>query len=41
MARTTIFEGRSEYGMPNWGETLSPPEIDNVLVFLETIQKKP
>jgi len=27
--------------MPNWGETLSRQEIDNVLVFLETIPKKP
>lgn len=41
VARTTIFEGRSGYGMPNWGETLSRQEIENVLVFLETIQKKP
>ncbi len=41
VARTTIINGRSGYGMPNWGETLSQQEIDNVLAFLETIQRKP
>lgn len=40
VARTTIINGRSDYGMPAWGEALSQQEIDNVLVFLQTIQKR-
>ncbi len=40
VARTTIVNGRSDYGMPAWGASLSTEEIDNLLKYLETIQKK-
>ncbi len=40
VARTTIHNGRSDYGMPAWGASLSATEIDNLIKFLETIQKK-
>jgi ABC-type amino acid transport substrate-binding protein/cytochrome c553 len=40
VARATIMNGRSDYGMPAWGASLSTEEIDNLLKFLETIQKK-
>ena len=40
VARKTIHEGRSDYGMPAWGSSLSPQEIENLLTFLETIQRK-
>ena len=39
VARTTIVEGRPEYGMPTWRGTLSEPQIDEILAFLKTIQK--
>lgn len=40
VARTTIQNGRPDYGMPAWGASLSSAEIENLLKFLETIQKK-
>ncbi len=40
VARATINNGRSDYGMPAWGASLSATEIDNLIKFLETIQKK-
>ncbi len=40
VARTTIHNGRSEFGMPAWGGSLSSDEIENLIKFLETIQKK-
>lgn len=39
VARTTILDGRPEYGMPTWRGTLSEPQIDEILAFLKTIQK--
>ncbi len=41
VAKTTITTGRQDYGMPAWGPSLSGEEIDNLLRYLETIQKKP
>ena len=41
VAVTTITNGRPEFGMPNWGASLSKQEIDNMVTYLETIQKKP
>lgn len=41
VAKTTITNGRTDYGMPAWGPSLSGEEIDNLLRYLETIQKKP
>jgi polar amino acid transport system substrate-binding protein len=38
-ATTTIKNGRSDLGMPPWKDTLKDPEIQQVLSFLETIQK--
>ncbi len=40
VARKTIHEGRSDYGMPAWGGSLSSAEIENLLTYLETIQRK-
>lgn len=40
VARKTIHEGRPEYGMPAWGESLSSAEIENLITYLETIQRK-
>jgi polar amino acid transport system substrate-binding protein len=38
-ATTTIKNGRSDLGMPPWKEILKEPEIQQVLSYLETIQK--
>lgn len=40
VARATIHNGRTDYGMPAWGGSLSADEIENLLTYLETIQKK-
>ena len=40
VARTTIHNGRADFGMPAWGGSLSSDEIENLIKFLETIQKK-
>jgi mono/diheme cytochrome c family protein len=40
VAVTTITNGRPELGMPNWGGTLSDGDIQNIVKFLETIQRK-
>ncbi len=40
VARKTIQNGRPDYGMPAWGASLSNEEIENLLKFLESIQKK-
>lgn len=40
VARATIHNGRPDYGMPAWGGSLSSGEIDNLITYLETIQKK-
>ncbi|MBL8884196.1 MAG: transporter substrate-binding domain-containing protein [Hyphomicrobium sp.] len=39
VATTTIKKGRTELGMPTWEDILTDQDIQNVLVFLETIQK--
>jgi ABC-type amino acid transport substrate-binding protein len=39
VAATTIKKGRPELGMPTWEDILTDQDIQNVLVFLETIQK--
>ena len=41
VAQATIINGRQEFGMPNWGTSLQPQEIENLLLFLESIQKQP
>ncbi len=38
-ATTTIKNGRSDAGMPPWKDILKEPEIQQLLSFLETIQK--
>jgi polar amino acid transport system substrate-binding protein len=38
-ATTTIKNGRSDLGMPPWKDTLKDPEIQQLLSFLETVQK--
>jgi polar amino acid transport system substrate-binding protein len=38
-ATTTIKNGRSDLGMPPWKDILKEPEIQQVLSFLETVQK--
>jgi polar amino acid transport system substrate-binding protein len=38
-ATATIKNGRSDLGMPPWKETLKEPEIQQLLSFLETLQK--
>jgi polar amino acid transport system substrate-binding protein len=38
-ATTTIKNGRSDLGMPPWKDTLKEPEIQQLLSFLETVQK--
>jgi mono/diheme cytochrome c family protein len=40
VAVTTITNGRTDLGMPNWGGTLSDGDIQNIVKFLETIQRK-
>lgn len=40
VAHTTITNGRTDLGMPNWGGTLSEGEINNIIKFLDTIQRK-
>ncbi len=40
VARKTIHEGRSDYGMPAWGGSLSAQEIENLITYLESIQRK-
>jgi polar amino acid transport system substrate-binding protein len=39
MAVTTIKNGRNDLGMPPWKEILKEPEIDQLLSFIETVQK--
>ena len=34
----TIAYGRLNKGMPNWGQVLSPAEINDVLAYLQTLQ---
>jgi polar amino acid transport system substrate-binding protein len=38
-ATATIKNGRSDLGMPPWKDILKEPEIQQVLSFLETVQK--
>lgn len=38
-ATTTIKNGRSDLGMPPWKEVLKDPEIQQLLSYLETVQK--
>ncbi len=38
-ATTTIKNGRSDAGMPPWKDILKEPEIQQLLSFLETVQK--
>jgi polar amino acid transport system substrate-binding protein len=38
-AATTIKNGRSDLGMPPWKEILKDPEIQQLLSYLETVQK--
>jgi polar amino acid transport system substrate-binding protein len=38
-ATATIKNGRSDLGMPPWKDTLKEPEIQQLLSFLETVQK--
>jgi len=40
VAVTTITKGRPELGMPTWGGTISDGDIQNIVKFLETIQRK-
>ena len=39
MALTTIKNGRADLGMPPWKDMLKEPEIQQLLSFLETVQK--
>ncbi len=39
VAQTTIKNGRPDLGMPTWKEILKEPEIEQLLSFLETLQK--
>ena len=39
MAVTTIKNGRNDLGMPPWKEILKEPEINQLLSFIETVQK--
>ena len=39
MAVTTIKNGRNDLGMPPWKEILKEPEIEQLLSFIETVQK--
>ncbi len=39
MATTTIKNGRPDQGMPPWKDMLKEPEIQQLLSFLETVQK--
>lgn len=38
-ATATIKNGRADLGMPPWKDTLKEPEIQQLLSFLETVQK--
>jgi polar amino acid transport system substrate-binding protein len=38
-ATTTIKNGRADLGMPPWKDTLKDPEIQQLLSYLETVQK--
>ena len=38
-AATTIKNGRNELGMPPWKDILKDPDIEQILSFLETLQK--
>ena len=38
-ALTTIKNGRNDLGMPPWKEILKEPEINQLLSFIETVQK--
>lgn len=38
--RRYVRDPQRPSGMPDWGDKFAPQEIDNVLVFLGTIQKK-
>ncbi|MEZ5661164.1 MAG: transporter substrate-binding domain-containing protein [Burkholderiaceae bacterium] len=38
VARTTINEGRPDYGMPTWKDVLSGSQIEEIIAFLKTIQ---
>jgi polar amino acid transport system substrate-binding protein len=38
-AVTTIKNGRNDQGMPPWKEILKEPEIEQLLSFIETVQK--
>jgi mono/diheme cytochrome c family protein len=37
----TVGAGRPSKGMPPWGQTLSPDEIEKIRVFLESVQSEP
>ena len=39
MAVATIKNGRNDLGMPPWKEILKEPEIEQLLSFIETVQK--
>lgn len=38
-AITTVKNGRADLGMPPWKDILKEPEIDQLLAFIETLQK--
>ena len=38
-AATTIKNGRNDLGMPPWKDILKAPDIEQILSFLETVQK--
>ena len=38
-ATTTIKNGRNDLGMPPWKDILKAPDIEQILSFLETVQK--
>jgi polar amino acid transport system substrate-binding protein len=39
VATTTIKNGRNDLGMPPWKEILKDPDIEQLLSFIETVQK--
>ncbi len=41
LLHTTINQGRLNDGMPNWGQVLSPAEINDVITYLKTLQAAP
>ncbi len=41
LLHTTINQGRLSDGMPNWGQVLSPAEINDVITYLKTLKAAP